>query len=468
MQGRSRAWEAPIWAGNDSLLPPPFPDPCKSVLSDPNRVCRVNPRTRQAELLARPESCPPRRDPVCGDDGVTYDNECVMGRSGAVRGLDLQKVRSGQCQQQDKCKDECKFNAVCLNRRGAARCSCDRLTCDGAFRPLCGRDSRTYGSDCERRRAECQQQTAIPVKHSGPCDLGTPSPCLGVECSFGATCVVKNQEAVCECQQQCQGRYDPVCGTDQRTYGNPCELDAMACVLQRDIRVKHKGPCERCGKCQFGAICEAETGRCVCPTECVPSSQPVCGTDGNTYGSECELHVRACTQQKNILVAAQGDCKSCGSSVCSFGSRCVGGKCLCPRCERQPPAPVCGTDGVTYDSPCQLQVASCQLQKSIEVARMGPCEDECGSGGSGSGDGSECEQERCRQFGGWWDEDAEDEPCVCDFTCLAVPRSPVCGSDGATYANECELKKTRCEKRQELFVTSQGACRGESPRGATC
>ncbi|NXO75657.1 AGRIN protein, partial [Sitta europaea] len=299
----------------------------------------------------------------------------------------------------------------------------------------------------------------VPVRHSGPCDLGAPSPCLSVACSFGATCVVKNRAAVCECQQQCQGRYDPVCGTDQRTYGSPCELRAMACLLQRDIGLQHRGPCDRCGKCQFGAICEAESGRCVCPTECVPSAQPVCGSDGNTYGSECELHVRACTQQKNILVAAQGHCKSCGNSVCSFGSRCVGGQCLCPRCEPQPPAPVCGSDGVTYQSPCQLQVASCQLQKSIEVARTGPCEDECGSGGSGSGDGSECEQERCRQFGGWWDEDAEDEPCVCDFTCPAVPRSPVCGSDGVTYANECELKKTRCEKRQELFVTSQGACR---------
>uniref|UniRef100_A0A8C0VJ11 Agrin n=1 Tax=Cyanistes caeruleus TaxID=156563 RepID=A0A8C0VJ11_CYACU len=433
-----------------------FDGPCGEEGLEMSRE-KINPQT--------PESCPPSGDPVCGDDGVTYGSECAMARSGALRGMDIQKVRSGQCQQQDKCKDECKFNAVCLNRRGAARCSCDRITCDGAFRPLCGRDSRTYGSDCERRRAECLQQASIPTKHSGPCDLGTPSPCLSVECAFGATCVVKNQEAVCECQQQCQGRYDPVCGSDQRTYGNPCELRAMACVLQRDIGIKHKGPCDRCGKCQFGAICEAETGRCVCPTECVPSAQPVCGTDGNTYGSECELHVRACTQQKTILVAAQGHCQSCGSSVCSFGSRCVAGQCLCPRCERQPPAPVCGTDGVTYGSPCQLQVASCQLQRSIEVARMGPCEDECGSGGSGSGDGSECEQERCRQFGGWWDEDAEDEPCVCDFTCLAVPRSPVCGSDGVTYASECELKKTRCEKHQELFVTSQGACRGESPEG---
>ncbi|NXO97466.1 AGRIN protein, partial [Certhia brachydactyla] len=435
-------------------------DPCRAVPSQPGRVCRVNARSRRAELLPRPEGCPPGREPVCGDDGVTYDSECAMGRSGAIRGMDIQRVRSGQCQPQDQCKEECKFNAVCLNRRGALRCSCERISCDGAYRPLCGRDSRTYSNDCERRRAECQLQAPVPVKHSGPCDLGTPSPCLSVACAFGATCVVKNQVAVGEGQHQCQGRYDPVCGTDQRSYGNPCELHAMACLLQRDIGVLHKGPCDRCGKCQFGAICEAESGRCVCPTECVPSSQPVCGTDGNTYGSECQLHVRACTQQKNILVAAQGHCKSCGNSVCSFGSHCVDGQCLCPRCERQPPAPVCGTDGVTYHSPCQLQVASCQLQKSIEVARMGPCEDgRGGQGRSGSGDGSECEQERCRQFGGWWDEDAEDEPCVCDFTCLAVPRSPVCGSDGVTYANECELKKTRCEKRQELFVTSQGACR---------
>uniref|UniRef100_A0A452IZX2 Agrin n=1 Tax=Gopherus agassizii TaxID=38772 RepID=A0A452IZX2_9SAUR len=369
-------------------------DPCRSTLNDMNRVCRVNPRTRRADLLSRPENCPPKRDPVCGDDGVTYDNECVMGRSGAIRGLEIQKVRSGHCQPQDKCQAECKFNAVCLNRRGTARCSCDRITCDGAYRPVCARNSRTYSNDCERQKAECQQKAAIPVKHEGPCDLGIPSPCLSVECTFGATCVVKNREAVCECQQVCLSRYDPVCGSDNRTYGNPCELDAMACVLRKEIKVKHKGPCDRCSKCQFGAICEAETGRCVCPTECISSSQPVCGTDGNTYGSECELHVRACTQQTNIQVAAQGDCSEF-----------------------------------------------------------------CGSGGSGSGEDNECEQDRCRQYGGSWDEDVEDDRCVCDFTCLAVPRNPVCGSDGVTYANECELKKTRCEKRQDLYITSQGACR---------
>ena len=49
-------------------------------------------------MLLRPESCPPRGTPVCGDDGVTYDNDCVMGRTGAAQGILLQKVRSGQCQ----------------------------------------------------------------------------------------------------------------------------------------------------------------------------------------------------------------------------------------------------------------------------------------------------------------------------------------------------------------------------------
>ncbi len=49
---------------------------------------------------------------------------------------------------------------------------------------------------------------------------------------------------------------------------------------------------------------------------------------------------------------------------------------------------------------------------------------DCGSGGSGSGVES-CEQDRCRMFGGSWDEDAEEDRCVCDFTCQSVPHNPV-------------------------------------------
>uniref|UniRef100_A0A8C2YQ92 Agrin n=1 Tax=Chinchilla lanigera TaxID=34839 RepID=A0A8C2YQ92_CHILA len=434
-------------------------DPCQGALADLSYICRVNPRTRRPEMLLRPDSCPSRRSPVCGDDGVTYENDCIMGRAGAVRGLLLQKVRSGQCQPRDQCPEACQFNAVCLSRRGRPRCSCDRVTCDGAYKPVCAQDGHTYDSDCWRQQAECRQQRAIPPKHQGLC-AQAPSPCHEVQCAFGATCAVKNGKAVCECQQVCTGIYDPVCGSDGITYGSVCELEAMACALAQEIRVARRGPCDQCGQCRFGALCEAETGRCVCPSECVASAQPVCGSDGYTYANECELHVHACTQQINLHVVSAGPCQTCGDTVCAFGAVCSAGKCVCPRCEHPPPGPVCGSDGVTYPSACELLEAACRQQIQIKEARAGPCEQaECGSGGSGSGEESECERDLCQQRGGIWDEDSEDGPCVCDFSCQSVLRSPVCGSDGVTYGTECDLKKARCESQRELYVAAQGACR---------
>ncbi|XP_036738492.2 agrin isoform X2 [Manis pentadactyla] len=435
-------------------------DPCQGASSDMSRICRVNPRSRRPEILLRPEGCSPQLAPVCGDDGVTYDNDCVMGRSGAARGLLLQKVHSGQCQPQDQCPDPCRFNAVCLSRQGRPHCSCDRVICDGAYRPVCAHDGHTYDNDCLRQQAECQQQRAIPTKHQGLCDQ-RPSPCLGVHCPFGAACAVKNGEAECVCQRACSGPYDPVCGSDGLTYSSMCELEATACALGREIQVARRGPCDRCGQCRFGALCEAETGRCVCPSECVASAQPVCGSDGRTYASECELHVHACTRQISLHVTSAGHCQTCGDTVCAFGAVCLAGQCVCPRCERPPPGPVCGSDGVTYGSACELREAACRRQAQIEEARAGPCEQaECGSGGSGSGEDSECEQELCQHRGGVWDEDSEDGPCVCGFGCQGVLRSPVCGSDGVTYGSECELKKARCESQPELYTAAQGACRG--------
>lgn len=65
---------------------------------------------------------------------------------------------------------------------------------------------------------------------------------------------------------------------------------------------------EACANCSFGAICDAQSGQCVCATECVESHQPVCGSDGTTYNSECELHVQACKEQMDLRVVSQGEC----------------------------------------------------------------------------------------------------------------------------------------------------------------
>uniref|UniRef100_A0A8C8JEQ2 Agrin n=1 Tax=Oncorhynchus tshawytscha TaxID=74940 RepID=A0A8C8JEQ2_ONCTS len=427
-------------------------NPCKGLENNLNVACRVEPRTHRPLNIPRPESCPAVNEPLCASDGQTYESECHMKRTGMQKGIELKKIHPGRCKKQGEleCREECKFNGVCQVERLGMRCSCEPIQCDGTYKPLCGKDGHTYINDCERRRAECQAKAHIPVKQQGPCDLHTPSPCLGKACEFGAACVVKNNEPVCECHGACPQMPDLVCGSDGHSYGSQCEMKAMGCALQKEIHIQHRGPCdEACANCSFGAICDGQSGRCVCPQECVESHQPVCGSDGSTYDSECELHVRACTEQLDLRVLAQGECKTCGSAVCAWGARCVQNKCECPQCQGQAFSPVCGSDGFTYDNTCELGVASCVLKKKIEAAKPGSCDEECGSGGSGSGIES-CEQDRCRTFGGSWDEDAEDDRCVCDFDCHRVPRNPVCGSNGKTYSNECEMKKARCEKQEHL------------------
>ncbi|TDH10905.1 hypothetical protein EPR50_G00079800 [Perca flavescens] len=433
-------------------------DPCKDNENSLNTLCRVEALTRQPLIFSLPNSCPLGNEPLCASDGQTYPSKCAMEATGAQKGIKLTKIHAGQCRRLEHCQEECLFNAVCLVEQLNARCSCDPIECDGTYKPVCGKDAHTYTNDCTRRKAECLTKTLISIKHQGPCDLSIPSPCLDKVCEHGAVCVVKNNEPVCECPEACPQTSDPVCGSDGHSYGSPCEMRAMGCALQKAIHIQHKGPCdESCANCSFGAICDAQSGQCVCASECVESNQPVCGSDGSTYNSECELHVRACKQQMDLRVVSQGECKTCGSTVCAWGARCVQNKCECPQCSGEAFSPVCGSDGTTYNNECELRTSTCMQKRRIDVAKPGSCDEDCGSGGSGSGVES-CEQDRCRTFGGSWDEDAEDDRCVCDFSCQSVPHNPVCGSDGKNYSNECQLKKARCEKQEHLLIQNQGPC----------
>ena len=45
----------------------------------------------------------------------------------------------------------------------------------------------------------------------------------------------------------------------------------------------------------------------------------------------------------------------------------------------------------------------------------------------------------------------------CDISCTA-DYSPVCGSDGKTYANQCILKAEACLQKTTITVTKAGKC----------
>ncbi len=97
-------------------------------------------------------------------------------------------------------------------------------------------------------------------------------------------------------------------------------------------------------------------------------------------------------------------------------------------CDGEPLSPVCGEDGLTYDNLCEMDCAQ------VGLAHQGPCD--APDGGLDGGD---------------------DGRCGCD----AVPAGPVCGDDGVTYRNACELE---CAG---VGLAQPGECPGD-PGGCEC
>ena len=47
---------------------------------------------------------------------------------------------------------------------------------------------------------------------------------------------------------------------------------------------------------------------CQCPPQCPTTLRPVCGSDGHTYDSECDLQRQSCLLHKDIHLKHSGNC----------------------------------------------------------------------------------------------------------------------------------------------------------------
>ncbi|RLN89847.1 hypothetical protein BBJ28_00004057 [Nothophytophthora sp. Chile5] len=123
-------------------------------------------------------------------------------------------------------------------------------------------------------------------------------------------------------------------------------------------------------------------------------------------------------------------------------------------------APVCGTDGVTYHNFCLYRTAACN-NNSLSLASTDPCPGYLPKTPETTG--------RSRPSSG--NEVALDianaSASSCPSNCTNV-YSPVCASDGQTYANSCQFSTARCLAHGSLWVLDYKPCSQVNTARRTC
>ncbi|RDD43780.1 Peptidyl-glycine alpha-amidating monooxygenase A [Trichoplax sp. H2] len=176
-------------------------------------------------------------------------------------------------------------------------------TCVQTYSPVCGSNGQTYTNQCLLEHFACIQNLTITKVEEGPCPIPTTRKATPKPKPKPTTSKPKPTES---CKDDCPRIYDPICGSNGKTFDNECLMKYTICKTGQIIEVSHFGPCKRQNT-------QPKPTERKCDPMCVydpKNSKQVCGSDGKTYNSECSLRYEACNNSKVLTIHNHGPCPS--------------------------------------------------------------------------------------------------------------------------------------------------------------
>ena len=321
-----------------------------------------------------PRFCTEQYEPVCASDGKVYSNLCKMNVEACQKDLQLSVLYRGECQ---------------VPSEGDSRCI--KTYCPDYFRPVCATGGYSFSNECAMHKAACRADLELSVEYEGQCQecpqqeddddcfrFGSDTVCASsdegeseqsqynmclmkrFDCEQGKNSTVLHKGS-CRCDILCTQEYDPVCGSDGKTYSNKCAMKAAACPQRLDITVSYEGECIEDGSSaeEFPEKRQAADCQKACTTRIF---KPVCGSDGKTYNTLCDLENAACKSEEELSMVSEGRCRQT-----TLGDK------NCPELCTEQYEPVCGSNGKTYSNLCKLNSEACKSRVSLRMAYRGEC-----------------------------------------------------------------------------------------------